>query len=117
MIMTDVPTEEDGTPRYEPDEMLTTGEVAAIVGRGMTRRKVDQLVRKEHIPYVRLGGWVQIPRWVADELIRRMDAQLDLRDQLGRLLMLDETDAVLTQRDELRGRLVGLEGPITRNGD
>jgi hypothetical protein len=98
--------------------MLTTGEIASAVGRGMTRRKIERLVAEEAIPYFRLGsGWVQIPSWVADAIISRMDEQLRLRDQLGRLLAQDDSPEVVTRRDAIRAQLKDLSGPITHPED
>ncbi len=117
MLMTDTTGREKGAhgdhPDDDPDDdLLTTGEIASLVGRNLTHREIVRMVKAELIPYFRIGdGWYQIPRWVAGELRRRAQEQIRLSLELGALVGDDpETE---TQRDEIRQQLAVLRGPIT----
>ncbi len=94
--------------------MLSVGELVERVGYGFTTRRIDRLVRDEQIPYVRFGrGWVQVPAWVAGELRARAAEQLRLRERLAAITGID-TPTADAERDEIRQRLVWLEGPVVR---
>lgn len=110
--MTDIPA--GGPPSLaSPQNMLTTGELAEAVGRGLTTRKVRQMIEHELIPFARIGtSWVQIPAWVAGELCFRLDRQVELRLRLGVLSDRGDDPTVVAERDAIRAELADLEGPI-----
>ncbi len=113
MLMTGKPVDRhDDAPTSPSDRMLTTGEIADAAGDPFTRRIVDKLIRDELIPYFRMGkSWNQVPAWVADVLRRRAAEQIELRQQLGRIVGV--TTEAEAERDRIRRRLKVLEGPIT----
>jgi hypothetical protein len=77
--MTDTPVPDQDHPAWE-GEMLTTGEAAAVIGYGTTRRQVIAMIGSDppELLHVRLGDkrWARIPRSAALAKRRELEAQL-----------------------------------------